>query len=144
MQQFFDLVNALLSADGAAAARRLRIATYKVCAFSAHAGIMQFCEGSMSLNDYLIGPDPHRPAFEPGAHVRHARPGELAHSEIAHAVHATCTKSRGNKGKWEELYDKVVARFPPVMRHFFTERYHEPALWCAPPTDTRYVMPILF
>ena len=37
---------------------------------------------------------------------------------------------RGGSGL-ADFYAKVNSHFPPVMRHFFTERYTSPALWCA-------------
>lgn len=122
MQQFFALVNSLLDDDAAAARRNLRLRVYKVVAFSGEAGLLEWVDGTTSLNSYLAG--------SRGAHARYAQMGQLTHEEIQRMVFSTQTESR-DRARWVAVYNEACARFPPVLRRFFTERYHSAALWCA-------------
>eukprot|EP00892_Ulva_mutabilis_P002510 jgi/Ulvmu1/1225/UM109_0023.1 len=119
MQQFFALVNHLLAADAASAARQLRMATYHAVAFSGECGLVQWVTNTMPLNEYLTG--------AAGAHERYRRPGEMSHAD-AHAAMTAAHREPGKRGA-RAAYDRVTAHFQPVLRHFFTERYTSPMLW---------------
>lgn len=123
MQQFFALVNHLLAADAASATRRLRMATYHAVAFSGDSGLVQWVTNTLCLNEYLVGSN-----GASGAHARYGQPGEMTHTEAQVAM----TKAHREPGKRgvRAAYDRVVARYPPVLRHFFSERYSSPMLWC--------------
>ena len=123
MQQFFALVNHLLASDAASATRRLRMATYHAVAFSGDCGLVQWVTNTVSLNDYLTAGG-HSGG---GAHERYRRPGGMSHSE-AYAAMLAAHKEPGKRGV-RAAYDRVAARFPPVLRHFFTERYTSAMLW---------------
>jgi serine-protein kinase ATM len=124
MQQFFHLMNSLLCADPSTCRRGLRIATYKVAAFSGEAGLLQWVDNTISLQAYLVD-----------AHERYAVPGQPMHAEIGNHVHKEHRKGCDHK-KWQNLYKQIEQNFPPIMRRFFVERYHDPALWCdGNPTD---------
>jgi serine-protein kinase ATM len=124
MQQFFLLVNRLLAADASTARRGLHIACYKVIAFSPHAGVLEWVENTMSIGEFLVG-DPAKP----GAHVRYQRPGDFGVNEVAQLMTKLQLNKSSTLAEWEDTFRRVLPRFPPVMRHFFTERYHEPSLW---------------
>ena len=55
IQQFFALVNSLLAADGAAAARALRLRTYRAVPVLPVLGLLQWVDDCMPLSEYLLG-----------------------------------------------------------------------------------------
>lgn len=124
MQQFFQLVNSLLAADAGAARRGLRMATYRVVAFSGVAGMLQWLDNTISLNEYLCGTSKCE-----GAHVRYARPGYANVLGVPQALRGVHKREKSRR-VWLKEYKRVEDTLPPVLRRFFVERYHEPALWC--------------
>ena len=74
---------------------------------------------------YLVDRSP----YNRGAHFRYMAQGELDIDNITGGM-ARLHKERPNKfQEWLQKFEQAAEKFPPVMRHFFTERYHEPALW---------------
>lgn len=136
IQQFFALVNALLAADGAAAARALRLRTYKAVPFSPSSGLLQWVDDCIPLSEYLLGADRNSGA--------HGRRGMRAHRMMSGGgkngdlppppppiLHGTAAAAM-QRSRPEDLratYDWVCERFPPVLRHFFTERFRHPSAW---------------
>ena len=68
MQQIFVLVNHLLNHDPVTRKRKLGIRTYKVIPLSQRSGVVEWCEGTCPLGEYLVG-NVKQPQF--GAHVRY-------------------------------------------------------------------------
>jgi ataxia telangiectasia mutated family protein len=82
MQQVFGLLNSLLQRrgrDGREAAssktRSLQIRTYKIVPLSQRSGVLEWCDGTMPIKDYLIGQDANS-----GAHKRY-HPGDWSPRE---------------------------------------------------------------
>uniref|UniRef100_H2YNF6 non-specific serine/threonine protein kinase n=1 Tax=Ciona savignyi TaxID=51511 RepID=H2YNF6_CIOSA len=120
MQQVFQLVNVLLAKDPNT--KSLSIQTYKVVPLSQKSGLVQWCDGTIPIGVYLVG----NPG-EMGAHHRH-RPHDM--SAMA------CRKALGSVGgKGLEVkfgkYKEICAKFKPVFRHFFTEKFVVPRDWFA-------------
>lgn len=139
IQQFFALVNALLAADGAAAARALRLRTYRAVPFSPSSGLLQWVDDCVPLSEYLLGTDRNSGA--------HGRRGMRAHRMMAAAVststgegqppppilHGTAATAmqRSKPQDLRNTFDWVCERFPPCFRHFFTENFRSPRAWAA-------------
>ncbi len=68
MQQIFVLVNHLLKHEPDTRKRKLRIRTYKVIPLSQRSGVVEWCEGTRPLGEYLVG-NAKQPQF--GAHSRY-------------------------------------------------------------------------
>lgn len=67
MQQVFGLMNALLARDKRTAAKkRLSVRTYKIVPLSQRSGLLEWCENTSPIKDYLIGADQ-----KTGAHSRY-------------------------------------------------------------------------
>ncbi len=131
MQQFFGLLNAFLADDGAAAARALRVRTYRVVPLSPAAGLLEWVDDTLPLSEYLIG---EGGAFDAprGAHNRYRRRGDWT---IAQAYGRTATAhtaaAKGEVGALRTAWDEVAAKFPPVLHNFFLERFRDPGAWFA-------------
>ncbi|ESO89357.1 hypothetical protein LOTGIDRAFT_229208 [Lottia gigantea] len=121
MQQVFGMVNNLLRKDSETRKRNLHIRQYKVIPLSQRSGLLEWCEGTQPLGDYLIGNSSNK-----GAHQRY-RPQDLvpidARRKLA-AVHDSADVRKKYK-----TYKDVCAKFKPVFRHFFMEKFFQPALW---------------
>lgn len=63
MQQVFGMVNSVLAHNVLTSSTALRIRTYKVIPLSQRSGLLEWCEGTVPLGEYLVGND--------GAHQRY-------------------------------------------------------------------------
>ncbi|XP_064597040.1 serine-protein kinase ATM-like [Liolophura sinensis] len=123
MQQVFEMVNSLLQKDTETRQRNLKIRTYKVVPLSQRSGLLEWCEGTQPLGEYLIG---NQDSSVKGAHARY-RPYDLAAIDCRRkmaAVHGDPSLEKKHKA-----YLEVCAQFQPVFRFFFLEKYLEPAQW---------------
>ena len=59
MQQVFGLMNTLLKNDEQTGKKRLQIRQYKVVPLSQRSGVLEWCDNTMPIGEFLIGPD-HR------------------------------------------------------------------------------------
>lgn len=122
MQQVFGLVNHLLAQNPETRQRQLHIRRYKVVPLSQRSGILEWCEGTMPLGLYLLGDQ----KTDFGAHRRY-RPDDktsLQCRKIIQEAHSGDGSSR------YRTYMKVCSNhFKPVFRHFFFEKFLEPAVW---------------
>ncbi|CAL1273891.1 unnamed protein product [Larinioides sclopetarius] len=118
MQQVFGLVNCLLKQKMETRQRKLHIRTYKVVPVSRRSGVLQWCEGTQVLSQYLVGPG--------GAHARYypnmASPQDCRKKMMSIAGVSQLPKKR-------QIYDSICAEFPPVFRYFFLENFPEPSAW---------------
>jgi ataxia telangiectasia mutated family protein len=140
IQQFFALVNALLAADGAAAARALRLRTYRAVPFSPSSGLLQWVDDCVPLSEYLLGADrnsgahgrrgmrAHRAAGPPG--LRGDTPPPPPPPPILHGT-AAAAMQRSRPQDLRATFDWVCDRFPPVLRYFLTEHFRSPRAWAA-------------
>ena len=55
MQQIFVLMNKLLQSDPSTSKRKLCVRTYKVIPLSQRSGVVEWCEGTCPLGQYLVG-----------------------------------------------------------------------------------------
>ena len=68
MQQIFVLVNQLLQRDASTSKRKLCVRTYRVIPLSQRSGVVEWCEGTRPLGEYLVGMPPH---YANAAHTRY-------------------------------------------------------------------------
>ena len=117
MQQVFGHASALLRGAPGARVRGLRMHTYKVVPFSPLAGLVEWCEDTVVLSDWLVyGANP--------AHTR-LRPQDMSVKD----ARTKMTNSGGDARTLRAAYDAVCARFKPVLHHFFLESFPSAPLW---------------
>ena len=68
MQQIFVLVNRLLQRDASTSKRKLCIRTYNVIPLSQRSGVVEWCEKTRPLGEYLVGLPPQ---YANSAHSRY-------------------------------------------------------------------------
>ncbi|GAB1602778.1 serine-protein kinase ATM-like [Argonauta hians] len=112
MQQVFGLVNQLLHKDTEAHKKRLKIRTYKVIPLSQRSGLLEWCEGTQPLGEYLI---PKHRIY---------RPNDWEAKECRKKL--VLAKSLAEK---RVVYTEICQHFQPVMRHFFFEKFLDPVEW---------------
>ncbi|KAF8480561.1 hypothetical protein JB92DRAFT_3041117 [Gautieria morchelliformis] len=121
MEQVFELVNVVLKRDRQTRKRQLGVRCYKVIPLSPQAGLLEFVENTMPIGAWL-----------PPAHRRY-HPDDLTPGECIEALKAdrkACTQASGiQPDKMRERFLKMMQKFRPVFRHFFTERNKEPLAW---------------
>jgi hypothetical protein len=81
----------------------------------------------MSLNMYLVDGC----GGVAGAHLRYQQPGHYTHREAQLISYNVQTKEPVGE-KWRRAYDDITAKFPPILRKFFLERYQTAAHWYVP------------
>ncbi|XP_042907102.1 serine-protein kinase ATM isoform X1 [Parasteatoda tepidariorum] len=118
MQQVFFLVNCLLKQKMETQQRKLHIRTYKVVPVSRRSGVLQWCEGTQVLSQYLIGSN--------GAHTRYY-PTMATPLECRKKMESISSVSQLPKKR--QIFDSICASFPPVFRYFFFENFPEPSAW---------------
>ncbi|KAG8185655.1 hypothetical protein JTE90_008926 [Oedothorax gibbosus] len=122
MQQVFNLVNCLLQEKMETRQRKLHIRTYKVVPVSRRSGVLQWCEGTQVLSQYLVGSLPS----SPGAHIRY-------YPDMATPQHCRTRmmniSAEPQLPKKRQIYDNICTDFPPVFRYFFLENFPEPSAW---------------
>jgi ataxia telangiectasia mutated family protein len=121
MQQFFGLLNAFLRDSRPAAARALRINTYKVVPFSPTAGLLEWVDNTVPLSEYLVG----------GNVLTRSACGRHLGSAFVAATNAYVEAHRAHPRDLRRLrpaFDRVTA-LPPVLHHFFLEHFREPGAW---------------
>lgn len=118
MQQVFVLVNRLLKKEPSTMKRQLCVRTYRVIPFSQRSGIVEWCEGTLPLGEYLIGSiqNPY-----PGAHCRY-RPTDW----LSINCRKKLTQAREDKVR---AYSEICHNFKPVFHHFFMEKFTSPPQW---------------
>ncbi|XP_065669349.1 serine-protein kinase ATM isoform X6 [Hydra vulgaris] len=122
MQQVFGVVNLLLKNDLKCKRRNLSVRTYKVVPLSRKSGVMEWCEGTIPLGEYLLcGRNGNA-----GAHKRYY-PNDWSYLDCrTKLVEATVHDGKNSK---LNVFLKILQHFHPVFRHFFTENFKDPAVW---------------
>jgi len=118
MQQIFSLMNQLLKRDSNAKQRHLRMRTYSIIPMTSASGILEFCQGTMPLGEYLT-------ENGGGAHKKY-HPQSILWNEASKKMRAVERKSLREKF---EVFKEVCRSFPPVLAQFFWERFKEPSVW---------------
>ncbi|KAF6252289.1 hypothetical protein COO60DRAFT_542235 [Scenedesmus sp. NREL 46B-D3] len=121
MQQFFGLINDLLSSSPESQQRQLSLRTYRVVPCSPKVGVVQWVERTQPVGDYLS----EGAMKEGGACARYRKAGNMTWLECHQRMHSS---------QPEQLKDNLLycmAHFPPVFHNFFLERFPQPAAWFA-------------
>lgn len=114
MEQVFEQVSALLKTNRSTRQRNLSIRTYKVLPLTNAAGLIEFVADTIPLHEYLMP-----------AHERY-HPKDLKGSTCRNEIGNVAQKSIETR---VQMFRQVTAKFQPVMRHFFTERFTDPDDW---------------
>jgi ataxia telangiectasia mutated family protein len=114
MEQVFEQVSDLLKDHRATRQRRLGIRTYKVVPLFYNAGVIEFVQGTLPLNDYL---NPAHVKYFP----KDYRPNKCR-KDISDAQSKTLQQR-------VQVYRNAAQHFHPVMRFFFTEYFLDPDDW---------------
>ncbi|EDO36404.1 predicted protein [Nematostella vectensis] len=115
MEQVFGMVNQLLANNTETRKRKLRVRTYKVIPLSQRSGMLEWCEGTMPLGEYLIG----SPGHNTGAHQRY-NPRDWSPMD--------CRRKMASVVR-NYILIGIMDHFKPVFRHFFLEKFVDPAEW---------------
>lgn len=124
MQQIFGVVNKILLLDRKMQKYHARIRTYKVVPFSRRSGILEWCENTIPIGNYLVGErDLAGRSIKKGAHEIY-RPKDWKPSECLKKVSDISTiKSLEEKlSKFNEICDHIK----PVFHNFFYEKFKNP------------------
>ena len=116
MEQVFVEVSSLLQKNKATQQRQLRIRTYNVVPLDGTSGAIEFVQNTTPLMSFL----------QP-AHTKY-HPDEWRWQTVRTKWHRLVDAKAGPKERMK-LWQDVVKRFTPVMRHFFFERFDEPDVW---------------
>ena len=113
--QVFGMVNQLLLKDPETSKRQLRVRQYKVIPLSQRSGLLEWCEGTMPIGEYLSD-----------AHVRY-RPNDITAPECRKLLHMA-HQNDSKRSKHLTFLD-ICRQFQPVFRHFFMENFCESHEW---------------
>ncbi|KAK3071821.1 Serine/threonine-protein kinase tel1 [Teratosphaeriaceae sp. CCFEE 6253] len=114
MEQVFEEVSKMLRNHKATRKRNLHVRTYKVLPLGTKSGIMEWVANSIPIGEWL------RPA-----HQRY-HPKSMRYSDAGNKIRAVETESTEERVK---QFRKICEQMPPVMRHFFFERFDDPDEW---------------
>lgn len=114
MEQVFEEVSKILRKHKATRQRGLRVRTYKVIPLATKSGIIEFVPNSIPIGEFL-------------------RPAHVRYYPKSYKYHAAISKIREVEKQSLEVrvaeYRKIADQTPPVMRHFFFERFDDPDEW---------------
>lgn len=122
MQQVFNIMNDMLVQSKITNKDRLHIRTYMIVPLSQRSGILEWCDDTMPLTDYLVGSSSHK-----GAHERF-RPQDWTPKQCR----AKLTETPLRKSQLDEIYKNyknICSHIKPVFHHFFLEHFHNPGVW---------------
>lgn len=114
MQQVFHFMNVLLKNKKSSCKRNLSIRTYKIVPLTQMSGILEFCDNTNTLGNYLVT-----------AHEKY-RPGEPRVNECRKMMVECAKKPPEDKLK---QFKAVCKSLSPVFQHFFTENFFSPVEW---------------
>lgn len=114
MQQVFHFMNVLLKNKKSSCKRNLSIRTYKIVPLTQMSGILEFCDNTNTLGNYLVT-----------AHEKY-RPGEPRVNECRKMMVECAKKTPEDKLK---QFIAVCKNLSPVFQHFFTENFFSPVEW---------------
>ncbi|TIA61581.1 hypothetical protein D6C77_03353 [Aureobasidium pullulans] len=114
MEQVFGEVSKMLQTHKNSRQRGLHVRTYKVLPLTSTSGIIEFVPHSMPLGEYLVP-----------AHQKY-HPTDLTQNKAREKIGGVQTMQKDTRIK---AYREVAARYQPVLRHFFFERFQDPDDW---------------
>jgi serine-protein kinase ATM len=114
MEQVFEQVNDLLSAQRESRLRSLSIRTYRVLPLTSNAGVIEFVPYTIPLHDYLMP-----------AHQKYF-PQDYKNTACRKSISDAQSKPKEQRIL---AYRKVCEKFHPVLRYFFMERFESPDQW---------------
>lgn len=114
MQQVFRFMNVLLKTKKQSSKRNLSIRTYKIVPLTQMSGILEFCENTKTLGEYLVS-----------AHKKY-RPHDLPVVECRKMIADACKKTSEERLK---AFTEVCAKLKPVFQYFFMENFFSPGEW---------------
>lgn len=115
MQQVFSIVNTLLRQNKNTSKNRLNLRTYKVVPLSKRSGILEWCQNTIPIGNYLV--------FGEKAHEKY-RPKDWQPTICRQKL--TATKTGEEKYK---TYMEICKNFKPVFHYFFLEKFLHPSVW---------------
>ncbi|XP_031619505.1 serine/threonine-protein kinase ATM [Contarinia nasturtii] len=122
MQQVFNIMNDMLNQSKITNKDRLHVRTYIIVPLSQRSGILEWCENTMPLTDYLVGNSKSK-----GAHERF-RPNDWTPKECRAKLSQTPLRKTPMDDIFKN-YKKICEKIKPVFHHFFLEHYHNPGVW---------------
>ncbi|OTA24994.1 hypothetical protein BTJ68_12361 [Hortaea werneckii EXF-2000] len=114
MEQVFEEVSKMLRHHKQARQRNLHVRTYKVVPLGTKCGILEWVQNTVPIGGWLVP-----------AHTRYY-PGSMARNKAASKIREAQNLSK--EGRVKE-YRAVCDQLPPVLRHFFFERFTDPDVW---------------
>ncbi|PNS19251.1 Serine/threonine-protein kinase TEL1 [Sphaceloma murrayae] len=114
MEQVFSSVSSMLRNHTATRRRNLHIRTYIVLPLSSTSGIIEFVPNSIPLHD-VVAP----------AHAKY-HPNDMKMSRAREVIR---NAQESSKIQRLSAFRSVTAKYSPVLRHFFFERFETPQLW---------------
>ncbi|KAG8630912.1 hypothetical protein KVT40_000052 [Elsinoe batatas] len=114
MEQVFSSVSSMLRNHTDTRRRNLHIRTYVVLPLTHTSGIIEFVPNSLPLHDFVVP-----------AHQRY-HPSDLHPDKARSEIKKAQDLPRDARLK---AYQNVTAKYSPVLRHFFFERFESPQLW---------------
>ncbi|TRY71179.1 hypothetical protein TCAL_12356 [Tigriopus californicus] len=115
MQQVFSYLNILLKSNRSTRQKRLRMRQYKVVPLSQRSGILEWCENTMPLRDYLSK-----------AHTRYY-PKDMKLDTIRNEIKKLCDNRESDANKRARFLELSKA-YHPVFRYFFYENFPDPSV----------------
>lgn len=126
MQQVFHMMNNMLSYSKTTKKIRLKIRTYIVVPLSQRTGILEWCENTIALTEYLVGTGRNK-----GAHERY-----FPQDDKPSQCRVKLASIADRKKKCELTVDQAVVEFNqicakinPVLQYFFYEKFYSPGVW---------------
>ncbi|KAK0289904.1 Serine/threonine-protein kinase tel1 [Friedmanniomyces endolithicus] len=114
MEQVFEEVSKMLRSHKATRQRNLQVRTYKVIPLTTKSGIMEWVPNSIPIGEWL------RPA-----HAKY-HPLSLKSGDASTKIRAVEHEPKERRIK---EFRKICDQMPPVLRHFFFERFDDPDEW---------------
>ncbi|KAG5443325.1 Serine-protein kinase atm [Clonorchis sinensis] len=103
-----------LDADGG-----LRVRTYKVIPMAQRSGVIEWCEGTVPLGEWLA-------ADRTGAHQRY-RPKDLPPGQAKQRLAAVRDRPYERRLM---VFDEICQKLNPVLAYFYLEHFPDPQQWC--------------
>lgn len=126
MQQVFNMMNEMLSHSKTTKKLRLNVRTYIVVPLSQRSGILEWCENTIPLSEYLVGS--HR---NKGAHERYF-PNDDKPSQCREKLAQIGNRRKNCELTPEEVlaqFSKICEKIHPVLHYFFYEKFYSPGVW---------------
>lgn len=114
MEQVFEQVTELLRQNKQTRQRNLRIRTYKVVPLDANSGAIEFVQPTIPLLEFLQG-----------GHQKY-HPNDYNWRTCRDKIEKVSEQPQAQRVK---VFRDICARFAPVLRHFFFERFEDPDDW---------------